>query len=187
MYRRLLVALGLWLCGHAAFADVMRCDGGVVNTEDRSFDVLRRCGEPSYRDQWDEYLAYHHLPSAHVEVWYYNFGPSRLLHVLRFRNGRLTSIDTDGYGFRSGSRDCSPGHITEGMSQFALLSRCGQPDASERRLELRSLPRQHGHHTYPVTVRVDEWLYNFGPSSFIRIVTLVNGRVDRIETGDRGY
>jgi hypothetical protein len=187
MPRHLLLLLPMLLAGGAANADIMRCDGKVVSTGDRSFEVLRRCGEPSFRDEWDEYLAYHHLPSAHVEEWYYNFGPSRLVHVLRFRNGRLTDIDTDGYGFDEGRGSCSPGEIVFGMTQFTLLSRCGEPDARERRLELRSFPRRDGRYTQPVTVRVDEWVYNFGPASFIRIVTLINGRVDRIETGDRGY
>jgi hypothetical protein len=177
----------LLLSGTPAAADTMRCDGSVIRDGDRSFDVLRLCGEPSFRDEWDEYLAYHHLPSAHVEEWYYNFGPSRLLHVLHFRNGRLTRIDTDGHGYDGSGGGCSPYEIVFGMTQYALLSRCGPPDARERRLELRSLPRRGGLHTYPITVRVDEWIYNFGPAHFIRIVTLVNGRVDEIETGDRGY
>jgi hypothetical protein len=190
MRRYLVLALlPAWLLTAApATADIMRCDGKVISTEDRSFDVLRHCGEPSFRDEWDEYLAYHHQPSAHVEEWHYNFGSSRLLHVLRFRNGRLTSIDTAGYGFdeNNGGR-CRPGEIVFGMTQFALLAQCGEPDARERRIELRSFPRKDGHRTYPVSVRVDEWLYNFGPSSFIRIVTLINGRVDEVETGERGY
>ena len=189
MSRRWLTLLlsALLLAGGTAAADTMRCDGSVIRTGDRSFEVLRRCGEPSIRDEWDEYLAYHHLPSAHVEQWYYNFGPSRLLHVLHFRNGKLTRIDTEGHGFDEGSRYCQPNDIFAGMSQYALLSNCGPPDARERRLELRSVPIGSGRRSYPVTVRVDEWIYNFGPSRFIRIVTLVNGRVDEIETGDRGY
>jgi hypothetical protein len=189
MRARLLLPLlpaVLLACGTAA-ADVMRCEGKVVTTGDRSFDVERLCGEPSFRDEWDEYLAYHHLPTAHVEEWYYNFGPSRLVHVLRFRNGKLTQIDTDGYGFNEDAGSCNPHDIFTGMTQFMLLARCGPPDARERRLELRSFPRRDGRRSYPVTVRVDEWIYNFGPASFIRIVTLVNGRVDEIETGNRGY
>ncbi len=183
-----LLLLTVLLAGSGqAYADSMRCDGKVIRTEDRSFDVLRYCGEPSFRDEWDEYLAYHHAPTAHVEEWYYNFGPSRLLHILRFRNGKLTAIDTDGYGYEQGQGRCRPFEIVSGMSQFALLSRCGQPDARERRIELRSLPHKGGRRSYPVSVRVDEWIYNFGPSSFIRIVTLVNGHVERIDTGDRGY
>ncbi len=187
MRRHLLLLLPvLALATGSAQADIMRCDGKVVSTGDRSYEVLQRCGEPSFRDEWQERLAYHHLPSAHVEEWYYDFGPARLVHVLRFRNGRLTDIDTDGYGFHENPGHCSPGEIVFGMTQFALLSRCGEPAARERRLELRALPDKGGRHAHPVTVRVDEWIYNFGPAHFIRIVTLVNGRVDRIETGDRG-
>jgi hypothetical protein len=183
----LLLLPALLLAGGPAAADSMRCDGGVVRTGDRSFEVLRRCDEPSFRDEWDEYLAYHYLPSAHVEEWVYNFGPSRLVHVLHFRNGKLTRIDTDGRGYDEPNGDCQPNDIFSGMTQYALLSRCGPPDARERRLELRNFPRKNGSRTYPATVRVDEWTYNFGPARFIRIVTLVNGRVDEIETGERGY
>jgi hypothetical protein len=188
MRLRLLALLTIWLLASgSAAAESMRCDSKLIRTEDRSFDVLRHCGEPSFRDEWDEYLAHHHLPTAHIEEWYYNYGPSRLLHVLRFRNGQLTDIDTAGYGFDEGSGDCRPGDIVFGMTQFALLAQCGAPDARQRRIELRNYPRNRGYRTYPVTVRVDEWIYNFGPSSFIRVVTLVNGRVDEVETGDRGY
>lgn len=182
-----LLTLPLLLAGAPAAADVMRCDGQVIKTGDRSFDVQRKCGEPTYRDEWDEYLYDHGYPVAHTEQWYYNFGPSRLVHVLAFRNGQLTRIDTDGYGFDRAGGDCRAGDIFTGMSQYTLLASCGNPDSSERRYELRSFPRQDGRRTYPMTVRVDEWIYNFGPSSFIRIVTLINGRVDEIETGDRGY
>jgi hypothetical protein len=31
-------------------------------------------------------------------VWTYNFGPSRLIYRLTFREGKLTHIETGGYG-----------------------------------------------------------------------------------------
>ena len=34
---------------------------------------------------------------------------------------------------------------------------------------------------------VEEWTYNFGPSRFVRIVTLKNGKVADIRVGDYGY
>lgn len=33
------------------------------------------------------------------EEWTYNFGPSRFLYILTFKNGRLVKIDDDGYGY----------------------------------------------------------------------------------------
>jgi len=33
-----------------------------------------------------------------VDMWTYNFGPHRLVHKLIFKSGRLTAIQTHGYG-----------------------------------------------------------------------------------------
>jgi hypothetical protein len=34
----------------------------------------------------------------------FNFGPHKLMRVIRFEGGRLTSIDTAGYGYRDKNR-----------------------------------------------------------------------------------
>lgn len=34
-----------------------------------------------------------------VEVWTYNFGPSRLMQRIRFENGVVVRIESLGYGF----------------------------------------------------------------------------------------
>ena len=40
-----------------------------------------------------------HLPVAVPNgVWTYNFGPSRLVYRLTFRDGKLVHIETSGYG-----------------------------------------------------------------------------------------
>jgi hypothetical protein len=40
-----------------------------------------------------------HLPVAVPKsVWTYNFGPSRLIYRLTFREGKLAHIETGGYG-----------------------------------------------------------------------------------------
>ena len=36
--------------------------------------------------------------SIAVEEWIYNFGPHRLMHLLRFENGYLVRMGTLGYG-----------------------------------------------------------------------------------------
>jgi hypothetical protein len=81
---------------------------------------------------------------------------------------------------------CEPRDIGFGLSEFELVIRCGPPAARERRFEFRS-QRFGRDYSYPASVRIDEWIYNFGPNQFLRYVTLVDGRVDKIETGDRGY
>jgi hypothetical protein len=40
-----------------------------------------------------------HLPvGVPKQVWTYNFGPSRLVYRLTFRDGKLVHIETGGYG-----------------------------------------------------------------------------------------
>src|SRR3546814_21108788 len=52
----------------------------------------------------------------------------RSLRVMRFRQGRLQRIDTDGYGFADdGPGDCSQRGITGGMSKYRLIAQCGEP------------------------------------------------------------
>jgi hypothetical protein len=86
---------------------------------DSRYEVLRKCGEPSWRDAWEEerlervggipyfdgspYYASRvpFLANVHVwvEEWVYNRGPSRFIRVLRFENNRLIDIEVGDYGY----------------------------------------------------------------------------------------
>jgi hypothetical protein len=47
-------------------------------------------------------------------------------------------------------------------------------------------PREHGNTgTVQGVVPVQEWLYEFGPNQFRRVVVLKNGRVVRLEKADK--
>jgi hypothetical protein len=174
--------------GLAEAGNSFRCDGQIVEEGERQIEVQRACGQPDFRDAWDEYLLYTPYPAAHVEEWYYNFGPSRLVQLLKFRNGRLSQIESAGYGYaRVPGSGCDPKDIDFGISHFELIARCGYPSSQERRIELRSQRLSGDRYSYPVGTRVDEWVYNFGPGHFLRHVTLVDGRVDKVEIGDRGW
>ncbi len=95
------------------------CGSRLVAVGDSRFEVLRKCGEPSWRDAWEEerlervggvpyldgspYVA-SRLPilvNVHVlvEEWVYNRGSSRFIRVLRFENNRLVDIQVGGYGY----------------------------------------------------------------------------------------
>jgi hypothetical protein len=183
---QLVAASGLWALSSGP-ADALHCDNGIVDEDDRQFDVLRKCGEPDFVDRWFEGLAFGYPFGIEVEEWYYEFGPNRLVRVLRFRNDQLVDVDTGGYSFGDEVRgNCQPQDIEPGLSKFELIVLCGQPDARESWTEFRS-DRLGDVFTYPVTVRVDEWIYSFGSNQFIRYVTLVNGRITKVETGEHGY
>ncbi len=181
---RLIAGLALWALSVGA-AHALRCDDQIVHEGDRTFDVLRKCGEPDFVDRWFEGLAFGYPIGIEVQEWYYESTPNRLVRMLRFRNNRLVNIETGGYSFGDTVRGaCQPQAIEPGLSKFELLVLCGQPDARESWMEFRS-DRVGDTLTYPVTVRVDEWIYSFGSNQFIRYVTLVNGRITKIETGER--
>jgi hypothetical protein len=187
--KRLLLALWFGFLAMAAAhsgAEAMRCDGRLVTVGDRRFDVLAACGEPDLRVPVRlEVIGVYALP--YEEIWYYNFGPSRFIQQLRFRQGRLESIDSAGYGFHPDAPgSCRPEDLRRDMTHLELVARCGEPVDREQRL--RWLPYDQG---YPFArgraVFEEEWIYDFGPDRFYRILTLVDGLVVKIETGRWGF
>jgi hypothetical protein len=82
------------------------CSAAPISLGDLKQDVLSRCGAPT--------ATYVHAEARErgartlyetVEDWRYNLGPYRLVRIFTFRNGRLTAIDTGGYGGKTASAD----------------------------------------------------------------------------------
>jgi hypothetical protein len=112
----------LLLATGPAFA--FRCGAKLVTEGDHYSKVLKYCGEPIgvqerviYREgrtrpplrvdgpngvQVDrEVLAYDRsYVEVAVEEWTYNFGPRRLMQLVRFENGFVVEVDQLGYGFQ---------------------------------------------------------------------------------------
>lgn len=195
--RNLTILLLLLLAAAPASAlDRIRCGARLVGTDARADEVRSVCGEPDFVDRWEVQpygLPYPQL--ADTEQWYYNFGPSQLMRVLRFQRGRLVEIDTDTYGFaESAPGPCGPYDIAEGLNKFRLLSACGPP--ASRRYSYTLAParrfggiglRHPGHAQALVQVYLEEWVYNFGPRHLMRVVTLQNGVVTDVQSEGRGY
>jgi hypothetical protein len=174
----------------APAADLMRCGSRLVGAEAPAEEVRRVCGEPDYVDRWSS--AGGELagpPLAGTEEWYYNFGPSQLLRILRFQNGRVTDVQSEGYGFGiGGSHSCSPYDVDEGMSKYRLLENCGEPESRRAEYLLRPLggARDSRLRRGLAHVYTEEWVYNFGASHLKRAVTLENGRVTDVRSEGRG-
>ena len=149
-----VILLGVLLILGASPAWALRCNGRVVQEGDHAFDVQRKCGAPAYADSWDEY-AWVGAYGGHVEDWFYNFGPSRLVQILHFRNSRLTRIDSGGYGYTAQASSCSPHDIHTGQNQFDLVMRCGPPASRERRFDYRSPRFGDRYYGHPVSTRVE--------------------------------
>ncbi len=113
---RLFASLIIAALALSAFADYgfardsgLRCGTRIITPGMRQDEVLALCGEPNWTNSWQE--AYEsgsllskrdYLRSALIvncEEWTYNWGPSRFITYLLFRNGILDRIYSGGYGY----------------------------------------------------------------------------------------
>jgi len=97
------------LCVSAERAYALRCGNRVVGMGASTAEVFAKCGEPVARDQWVEYRT---IPSPSslaspqeqvylpvtIEEWVYNFGAHRFMQKFHFEEGRLSDIQSLGYG-----------------------------------------------------------------------------------------
>lgn len=118
-----LAAAGLLAASPAALA--FRCGNMLVSEGDPADKIRHYCGEPvsiqrrviyrsgitrpPYRYDVngvpraldDEVVAFDRsYVEVLVEEWTYNFGPRRLLQVVRFEDGVVVEISSNGYGYR---------------------------------------------------------------------------------------
>jgi len=180
-----LVAGLLLPAAQPAEARSIRCDGRLVSVGDRRFDAIAACGEPDQRVpvRLEVIGAYPLFPLE--EIWYYNFGPHRLIKRLRLRRDRILAIESCNYGFHpENPGSCRPEDLRTDMTSLEVLARCGEPhDLEHRPRYLSHAPRFFD--PYGTVVLEEQWVYDFGPQRFYRVLTLIDGRVVRIETGRR--
>lgn len=85
-------------------ADSFSCEGGIVSTDDRSSDVLAKCGPPDFRDSHQEEVVQRlgdtkRKVYINVEEWTYNLGPNQFIRIVVLKNGRIVEIRTGPYGY----------------------------------------------------------------------------------------
>jgi hypothetical protein len=190
-----LVFVALMLIGGlpTAAAESLRCGGALVQTGDPAAVVRSNCGRPDFVDPWvgGVGMAYGAVPS--MEEWTYNRGPSRLLQILVFKDGRLSRIRDDGYGFvePAGDGGCRPSDIVRGMSKYRLLAACGSPVQKTGGFVYSTRGRAGAHDYYlrrgVVPVFRERWIFNFGGNRLLREVTLENAMVVETDTLERGF
>jgi hypothetical protein len=97
------------MCGISGGAWALDCEGRLVSEGHAPWEVQAICGEPTQVHDTVEIVlqpvynpfgrVVDHLPVAVPKsVWTYNFGSSRLIYFLTFRDGKLAHIETGGYG-----------------------------------------------------------------------------------------
>jgi hypothetical protein len=62
------------------------CSNGIVNIGDSKYDVIKKCGEPTSRED-------------RGTVWVYDFGSTRFIHYITFAGDTVERIQYGGYGY----------------------------------------------------------------------------------------
>lgn len=120
MRKWILCAVALVIFGMLAVSrvDAFKCGPSSVDVGNTKSDVVWKCGEPNWvdsreEDRMDWVSGYTYSPGGRslvrvpvavpvrvtVEEWFYNYGPTKFIRILRFVNDRLVQVDTGGYGF----------------------------------------------------------------------------------------
>jgi hypothetical protein len=112
---RLFLAVLLMGAAGVAQADSFQCGNAVVGSGDTRDQVSAKCGNPSNIERGTAFVpsvawvngvavsAGNTLIEVPVELWLYNFGPTKLMHRVRFESGRVVAIETLGYGYAPAS------------------------------------------------------------------------------------
>ena len=189
-----LTLLGMFLFIASPSAHAIRCGTNLISKGDLALEVKQHCGEPYWIDRWYDEIVYgeetdfERRISNIIERWVYNSGPNHLIRFVTIRNNRVESIETGGHGFNvsKSMRDCDTDKFSLGMTSVEVQQKCGQPDSTARRQETVTTPLAPGVRQ-KTTAAIDEWVYNYGPQSFMRILKFYNGTLIHIETGPRGF
>lgn len=165
----------------SGYALASECDPERMSLGKTTAEVASRCGEPVWRERWSEERFVEIAPRqlrrevVTFEEWVYDFGPSKFIRILHFRNDLLSEVKTGGYGFSSDAPvdfGCERTVVSPGETKWEVRMKCGEPTAAN--------PAD------PSRRENDTWVYNLGSARLIRTFRFQNGRLMQIETGGFG-
>lgn len=175
----------------ATSADKLKCDDGVVSMSDSKYEIVHKCGQPTVTDfsrvtrtfEGHEGVLQKFVT---VERWLYNFGPERFVMVLTFEEDKLMGMRKLGYGKPDADEPDFSKKVDIGDLAVRVLFLYGPPSHKEERVETAVMSHKEGL-TLPMQRTVEKWIYNLGSNRFMRIYTFVNGRLRKIEQGEKGF
>jgi len=115
----LIIFLLVFGISSRVYAIGLRCGKRLITVGDTKLKVMSLCGVPDFTEEWEEERIMRDFrhpfydendyewgrqpflvkTPIKVERWHYNFGPTQLIHYLRFRNGTLIKITTGERGY----------------------------------------------------------------------------------------
>jgi len=96
-YYAILLLGGLLMTGQDPAADSYRCGRKIIRNGDSTAELLRRCGQPVFKDRGFETVRVAgSLQKARVERWYYKKSSRSLGRVVLIYRGRVVGIQVEG-------------------------------------------------------------------------------------------
>ncbi len=199
MKKTIATLAALLLCGFCS-AQVsgqkfLRVDGRTINLGDSKYEVLNKIGQPDGKLTRERYIlrkvGYDRIQATPVqqEKWLYNFGPRRFFQTLTFENRELVCIEDGEYGYAyADPENC---HVVSkrihlGEITPVVLMKCGEPSNTETwyKEEYLRLDDIRGEQ---VSIKCEEWTYNYGPNQPLAILRFENGELVSVTRGPRGF
>jgi len=175
LLRQLLVAAAL-LGSANAFALGLRCGNRIVNAGMIAAQVRNACSAPFWTDHYAslEILG----AGGPIEEQREVNGSSMFMQRLTFRDGRLQTIESLGYGVDQIGASCVPAAASRGLTSGELVARCGEP--SSRQLGEGAVVRRVPGILLAREDRREEWLYDDG-SDYLTRYLITNSHVTAAE------
>ena len=82
--------------------------------------------------------------------------------------------------------DCGTSLAVAGDPETRVRDVCGEPSSAASRVETRMQGGANGWPVVWVSVRIDVWIYDFGPQRFMEELTFENGVLRQLRTLGRG-
>lgn len=90
----------------ALTSDSLRCAGGIISKGDVASEVVRKCGEPAYAAQREQKIVEDGWSTGErlvtiviLDDWTFNFGPGQFQYRVLLKNGKVSQIESLGYGY----------------------------------------------------------------------------------------
>jgi hypothetical protein len=168
----------------------MKCNGRIVSIGDAKSEIIAKCGEPFFQNiisvetEKDKYNNKIQSEEVVVEQMTYNQGQNTLLKILTFKGGKLINIEN---GDRVSGDKQNGFTASIGDSQAEIYAKYGEPFFRETiSIESTKISSSHKENTQQlIEEKVEQWSYNLGPGTFLKILTFKSGKLIKIENGTR--
>lgn len=175
----------------SAEATGWRCGDKLVGAGDFAIEVRAKCGEPQQVERRQKLRTLRdekgreRSKMTSIEEWSYQRDEKELIRTLIFEDGRLLNIHIGARVPEDSSR-CERQMFSRGTPAAELKLVCGEP--ASRDVWVEQVEREVGDGTFvSVSVTRERLVYNFGPSRFLRIFEVAEGRLVKQSTGGYGF